>query len=340
MRSLGLSNELKRSLFSILDLLFLPCAWLAGAFMRFLQRYGIYQFKLVKKSFLRIGIYPLQRHYYEPLFHPGDLRGPLDQVRPLPGIDLNAEGQLKLLAEFSFQDEIQALGASQDPIPIGNGSFTIDNGNFMHGDVSFYYNVIRHFRPKRIVEIGSGNSTKVALMAAQANERQAGADFETEIVAIEPSPWFRHPRLELIESRVENVGTAPFENMAENDILFIDSSHMIRPQGDVLYEFLELLPKLNPGVIVQIHDIFTPFDYPEEWVVHENRFWNEQYLLEAFLSGNREFEIIGALYWLNRTHHEAFVEACPLAGLPGAYPPHSWWMRKLPPRGPGDLVDP
>ncbi|HAX18069.1 MAG TPA: hypothetical protein DCY00_05695, partial [Actinobacteria bacterium] len=102
-----------------------------------------------------------------------------------------------------------------------------------------------------------------------------------------------------------------FKKLDCNDILFIDSSHMIRPQGDVLYEYLELLPDLNNGVIVHIHDIFSPKDYPEEWVIGDVRFWNEQYLLEAFLTSNSRWKIIGALNFLHHNYYELLIEKCP-----------------------------
>ena len=86
----------------------------------------------------------------------------------------------------------------------------------------------------------------------------------------------------VIRQKVEGLGKAVFAELEKGDILFIDSSHIIRPQGDVLFEYLESLPSLNRGVIVHIHDIFSPKDYLKEWVTNEVRFWNEQYLLEAF----------------------------------------------------------
>ena len=100
-----------------------------------------------------------------------------------------------------------------------------------------------------------------------------------------------------------------FSQLEANDILFIDSSHVLRPQGDVLFEFLEILPVLKPGVIVHIHDIFTPQDYPHQWVVDDNRLWNEQYLLEAFLSYNNQWKITSALNLL-RLHNTEQLKNC------------------------------
>jgi hypothetical protein len=107
---------------------------------------------------------------------------------------------------------------------------------------------------------------------------------------------------------------------------------MIRPQGDVLFEFLQVLPSLAPGVLVHVHDIFTPCDYPNEWVIDKVRFWNEQYLVEAFLSFNRSFEIIGALGYLATHHPRELAAAFPVfaeeqaIGRGGKV---SLWMRRM-----------
>ena len=102
-----------------------------------------------------------------------------------------------------------------------------------------------------------------------------------------------------------------FQELDAGDILFIDSSHMIRPQGDVVFEYLEILPTLKDGVIVHIHDIFSPRDYPADWVIDRVWFWNEQYLLEAFLTLNSDWKIIGALNYLRHNHYDKLKEKCP-----------------------------
>jgi hypothetical protein len=98
----------------------------------------------------------------------------------------------------------------------------------------------------------------------------------------------------LIEKKVEDIGLEFFSQLASGDILFIDSSHTVKIGGDVNYLFLEVLPRLKPGVIVHVHDIFLPFEYRRDWVMEEFRFWSEQYLLQAFLSFNSEFEVLMA----------------------------------------------
>jgi hypothetical protein len=187
--------------------------------------------------------------------------------------------------------------------------------------------MIRHLKPRRIVEVGSGFSTMVALHALEANRRDDPA-YRGSLTAIEPYPWFRDERIELLSVPLESAPRALFDGLRENDILFIDSSHIIRPQGDVLLEYLEILPTLAPGVAVHIHDVFTPFDYPVLWVKKWQSFWNEQYLVEAFLTLNPHFEVVGALAWLHATHRDRMAAKCPLLADGGPQPQSLWIRRK------------
>ena len=166
--------------------------------------------------------------------------------------------------------------------------------------------------PRNIIEVGSGNSTLVAQMAIRAN-RKADEGYRCNHTCIEPyeAPWLEKVGVKVIRSKVEDTDIALFSCLGQNDLLFIDSSHMIRPQGDVLFEYLELLPSLSPGVIVHIHDIFSPRDYLKEWIVDDMRLWNEQYLVEAFLTNNSQWKIIGSLNLLKHEHFEEMVNVCP-----------------------------
>jgi hypothetical protein len=130
--------------------------------------------------------------------------------------------------------------------------------------------------------------------------------------------------VDVVRERVEQIDLARFAELSANDILFIDSSHVIRPHGDVLREFNEILPILADGVLVQIHDIFTPRDYPEAWLRAERRLWNEQYLLEAFLAFNTRFRVLCAANWLKHNHWEAFSRACPMTTQ--SHEPGAFWI--------------
>jgi hypothetical protein len=189
--------------------------------------------------------------------------------------------------------------------------------------------MIRYFKPKKFIEIGCGFSTMVATRAHQNNLKE-NPQAVCQHICIEPyeMPWLEKLNVQVIRSKVELTDKAMFSSLNRNDILFIDSSHMIRPQGDVLFEFLEILPILQSGVIVHVHDVFTPRDYPKEWIIDKHSFWNEQYLLEAFLSHNSDFEIIGALNFLKHEFTREFAAACPASGAISDDEPGSFWIIK------------
>ena len=131
----------------------------------------------------------------------------------------------------------------------------------------------------------------------------------------------------MIRKKVEDIELSYFSQLQNNDLLFIDSSHIIRPQGDVLFEYLELLPSLNTGVIVHLHDIFSPKNYPKQWLQDSVYFWNEQYLLEAFLSHNSSWKIIAALNFLCSNHYKKLKSVAPF--LTPDREPGSFYIQKI-----------
>lgn len=267
----------------------------------------------------------VQHHYYEPVIFPKDLLKPLTAVRELPGVDLNESGQMKLIDQFHFRDELLQLPLTKDRMD----KFGYNNGAYESGDAELLYDVIRHFKPKRIVEIGSGQSTLMAKIATGVNLEEDASQSCTHI-CIEPyeQPWLESTGVRVIRQRVECCDKSLFQSLEENDILFIDSSHVIRPQGDVLFEFQEVIPTLKKGVLVHVHDIFTPRDYPAEWIVKERRTWNEQYLLETFLAFNPEFHVLLAANWLKHEHLSDLADACPvLLQQPDREPGAFWFSR-------------
>ncbi len=320
----SLRGTLRGHLIGIIDVLTLPLAYVTALHMRWLRRYGVHNSPIAHRILLRRGVWPILRHYHEPLFHPGDLSDTSSNERNLPGIKLNEAKQLDLLTGFHYQEEILRVFRGASPPTFSGYDLNPDNPTFRHGDIDFYYNVIRHFQPQRIIEIGGGRSTMVALCATEANA-VANSACQCEITSIEPYPWFLHDRVTLVKDFAENINQDLFATLQANDILFVDSSHMIRPGGDVIYQVLNLLPRLADGVIVHVHDVFTPFNYPRGWV---GMLWNEQYLLEAFLTCNPDFEIIGALQWLRRHHRALMEEKCPLLKQADEMAPWSFWIRR------------
>jgi hypothetical protein len=310
-----------------LDLVLFPLVLSSALVMKLVRRLGIWRTPFSRFVFNKIGIYPIRDHYYEPLFNPRHLKSPLSEARPLPGIDWNVGGQLALLSQFDFNDELNAFPEQ----PSTEGGFYFDNPNFRAGDADFLYNMIRLCRPKQIIEVGSGMSTLLAHAAVRKNQ-QLDTTYHCEHICIEPyeMSWLEQLDGVKVERQiVEEVDQSLFSKLQAGDILFIDSSHVIRPQGDVLCEYLQILPALNSGVFVHVHDIFSPRDYPERWLVNEVRLWNEQYLLEAFLSCNDGFEVVGALNYLKYTQREALAQKCPAyAKDTESHEPGSFWIRK------------
>jgi len=204
-------------------------------------------FKLSQKILRKVGVYPIRDHYYEPQFKFDQLRHPLDQDRNLPAIDFNDQVQLQLLKTFSYEKELSALPLKKTK----EAAFFYDNGNFESGDAEYLYNIVRHFHPKRIVEVGSGYSTLMAREAIAQNMREDSA-YVCDHTCIEPyeMPWLESVGVKVLRKKVEDMEPSFFDVLQENDILFIDSSHMIRPQGDVLFEYLGILPRLKKGVLI------------------------------------------------------------------------------------------
>ena len=274
-------------------------------------------------AFVKVGVYPILDHYYEPQFcHSAPLRE-FCEDRDLPAIDWNVIGQLEMLQQFKFSAELANI-PQEKPNDLG---FYLNNGSFESGDAEVWYQFVRTLKPKRIIEIGSGNSTLMAIDAIEKNQ-QDDRDYRCEHVCIEPyeMPWLEQSGVVVVRERVETLEMSFFSQLEENDILFIDSSHMIRPQGDVVFEILELLPSLKKGVIVHLHDIFSPKNYPKQWLQDQVRFWNEQYLLEAFLSHNESWEILAALNYLHHNHYERLKSVAPQ--LTPAREPGSFYIRR------------
>ncbi len=310
---------------AVVDLLTSPFTLLAAVWLK-LVRKGLGKMPVSEAVFMKVGVLPVVDHYYEPLINPKKhLEVPSGRDRDLPGLDLNEEGQLDLLQAFTYQEELLSFPMEAS----GELSFHYNNHSFESGDAEYLYNMVRYFKPARIIEIGSGHSSLLVKNALEYNRKES-PEYACKHTCIEPyeMPWLEKTGVEVIRKKVEEVDLSFFKNLRKEDILFIDSSHMIRPQGDVLREYLQILPILHPGVIVHIHDIFTPADYPDEWI-YGHRFWNEHNLLEAFLSFNTAFKVIGAVNYLHHHHREKLAQKCPvLAKQPGREPGSFWIVRQ------------
>ena len=263
--------------------------------MLIFRKIGGHKLLLSKFILKKIGIFPLTNNYYEPLFNFDYLKKNLKEKRNLPGINFNIDYQLKNLKKLRFKKELELLN-------LKNGSslhnFNINNNFFEAGDAEVYYQIIRYFKPRKIVEIGAGQSTLIANEALNNNRKLN--NHKTELICVEPyeNKWLEKQDIKVIRNKIEEIDDSLILDLNKNDILFIDSSHIIKPQGDILKIFLEILPKLKSGVIVHIHDIFSPRDYPERWLKIENRFYNEQYILESILDNSSRYEVMLSLNYL------------------------------------------
>jgi predicted O-methyltransferase YrrM len=254
-----------------------------------------------------------------------------EQPSELPGIDMRDAAQVELArtAAKRWGEELRAIPLERQRA----NEYFVNNHAFESVDAEVYYTLIRASRPKLVVEIGSGWSTLLANRAMDANERDGHPG---RILAIEPYPYDfvretadATERIELRAEQVQQVDLAVFEQLGEGDILFIDSSHVLKIGSDVQYELLELLPRLKPGVLVHVHDIFLPGEYPRDWVLGpEHRFWNEQYLLQAFLAFNRSFEVVWASAWMH-LKHPGLLERHIAAYQRGKCHPQSFWLRRV-----------
>ena len=309
------------------DLVLSPVTLFSAVWFKYIRSTTRQKMPVSEKIFMKVGVLPVNDHYYQPLVNPSKtLSKPLSAERVLRGINWNIDEQLELLQKFHYNEELSTLPLNKEDA--GEHQYYINNPSFLAGDGEFCYNMIRYWKPRTVIEIGCGYSTLICLQAEKKNEQTGSSP--ARHICVEPyeMPWLEKLPVEVIRKKVEDINLDFFENLQANDILFIDSSHMIRPQGDVLFEFLEILPVLKPGVLVHIHDIFTPRDYPSEWIVDKHCMWNEQYLLEAFLSFNKEFRVLGAVNFLKHNHRKELEAKCPnTAKMPDDEPGSFWLIR-------------
>jgi hypothetical protein len=203
--------------------------------------------------------------------------------------------------------------------------FRLPNDAFVGIDPASLYAMLRHYRPKQVVEIGSGHSTRVMMAALLQNG-------SGELVSVDPyqdAQLFRDlssTGYHVVEKRVEQLPAGFFDRLRAGDVLFIDSSHTVRTGGDVTYLFLEVLPRLKAGVLVHFHDIFMPDEYPRHYFVNELCFWAEQYLLHGFLLFNSTFEIVLANHYLSAKYQSLLRQCFPRAPW---YDGCSFWIRRM-----------
>ena len=295
----------------------------------------------------RIGISVSPNHYYWPVpdFRELEVRTWPSDDEPV-GVDLGFQRQLHFLETvvLRYRPEWES-----DKAPLFSIGYKYNNGFFEAVDAEVAYSLVRHYKPRRVVEVGGGYSSRVLLAALDRNLKLDG--IRGELVTIDPSSE-RYPKhalndnVSLISEPVQNVDLDVFRSLRSGDFLFLDSSHVVGIGSDVVREYLEIVPRLAPGVLIHAHDIFIPGDYPRDAVLHNLAFWSEQYLLQALLTFNSRIAVLWGSSYMQSRAKAALDDAFPhwrhsYKVMPPARRrflptqdghrvwPSSFWMRKL-----------
>lgn len=248
-----------------------------------------------RKSFVHELPHPIG-HYYSPIVNISELD--LETLVSLPRTDM-----LSIAAvDFRFSEQVRLWNLLQEfmrsynfPRAASPGfRYFWGNDVYAFGDSLVLSSLIQHFRPRRIIEIGSGFSSACMLDSCDL------AKLDTVITFIDPDPARLKKLLKESDfkrcvyrkDRIQDVDKSIFRELKGGDILFIDSSHVVKTGSDVVWDVFEILPLLDPGVIVHFHDIFYPFEYPADWILKRRYSWNEIYLIRSFLMFNSEFKIL------------------------------------------------
>ena len=243
---------------------------------------------LSQKLFVPLG------HYFSPIVNVAEIeqyikRLSVRDIESIPGIDVRRDDMVAIWNEL-----LPFL--TTNPFPDQRSMdfrYAFENDSYSWGDGSILHAMIRKYRPKRYIEIGSGWSSVCAIDTIERYSNVCHLTF------IEPYPDLLNDLLgttklpvDIIETIVQKIPISLFDTLEPNDMLFIDSTHVMRTGSDVCFELFEILPRIRPGVLVHFHDIFWPFEYPAAWVIDDNRSWNELYAVRAFLTNNRQWEIV------------------------------------------------
>jgi len=298
------------------------------------------------RALQRLGINLTPNHFYWPI---PDMEELAQREWPIysapPGCNFRLRNQLELARHFAHS-YVPELEWNSQPT---SDSYHYNNGYFESCDAEVAYCMVREWKPRRIIEIGSGFSTRAMAHALRANREQDGV--AGELITIDRSPE-RLPQnglgdlITVVTDRVQRLDISVFESLRADDMLFIDSSHVVSVGSDVVREYLQILPRLKPGVLVHLHDIFLPSDYPRNAVLENLWFWSEQYLLQAFLSFNPEFEVLWSASAMQLSHARILDQCFPhwsssYANIPPSKRrfiptpdgnrvwPSSFWMRRV-----------
>jgi predicted O-methyltransferase YrrM len=268
-------------------------------------------------------------HFYSPIVSVADVKKRQEEIwkevrnNTIKGLDLNEEGQLRLVQELStYYKDIPFTAAKQDDL-----RYYFENDYYSYTDGIVLYSMIRHLRPRRIIEVGSGFSSAVML---DVNELFFKDQIQLTFIEPYPDRLFSimsekdKQNSNVIVKSIREVDMEKFNELEKGDILFIDSSHVVKCGSDVQFILFNILPNLKDGVIIHFHDIFYPFEYPKDWVFGGFN-WNEDYFLRAFLMYNTKFEIKLFAHFIHYHHSKAFSDM-PLSYKNGGA---NLWIEKM-----------
>jgi predicted O-methyltransferase YrrM len=272
-------------------------------------------------------------HYFSPV--PNTRRLALRRFRlrvwppephPTPGIEWRGDAQLALCKTFAEQEPL-----AFPPEPTGDEQeYFRSNQLYPALDAWILQALLRDLRPRRLIEVGAGYSS---LVAARVNRELLDGRMRFTSIDPHPAPFVRDLVPGLSDLRAEEVQDSPLSLFAEldaGDVLFVDTSHTVKTDGEVPWIYNQILPALRPGVVVHLHDVFLPGDYPQDWVL-EGRAWNELYLVRAFLVFNAGFEILFGAQWMMQNHWDALAEAFPDLTRDESRLASSLWIRRVGP---------
>ncbi len=316
LRRLGIREAVRRNIVKYLKQL------LFGKGVLFGKRWDLYE---------RLELHLMPVHFYSPIPDTRELRKNFKswyREGDLAGVDFRLNEEIALVNEGlrAYAAECNKLPAYSEVLAQGYGE------GFSAVDAHILHTMIRHVKPRKMIEVGSGVSTVFSLNALSQNNQETGAP--SRLTCIEPYPLDglcklqRESVIDLVRKPVQEVSLELFRTLGPNDVLFIDSSHVLKLDSDVSYLYLEVLPNLNKDVIIHIHDISWPYPTPppEEWIFKRHMFWTEASLLHAFLIHNSAFKILLCSSYL---YHKSPDVLPSVFEVSPTNTPSSMWLQKI-----------
>lgn len=304
----------------------------ARGLSEFRRRHALREYRMVRGLMRKLGYDAVPANFYSPIPALSQIPESVwTEPTAMPGVKWDLDAQLQYL-----EGELAPLIAEFDPPldpPGGETGFYLRNGYFQVVDAEVLYAMVRRFRPATVVELGAGFSTLVIEAAAQRN-RADGSPLRHEVHDPFPSPILEavRDRIELHAHSATEVDPERLAELLPGDLLFIDTTHTVKPDSDVVHLILGALPLVSSGVVTHIHDFYRPFEYPRLLMDVFGMYWQEHFVVQALLCLNPEFEILSANHALRRLRSDRIAALVPR--LDQHAQPNSLWLRRTGPAHP------